>query len=188
MGISRVVDLRSESELDRAPGPLADHPGHVSAPLVDPRMEHLRDPAAERHLGDLYRGSVDRNGRTIAAAVRHLIEAPEGGVLVHCAAGKDRTGILVAILLDTLGTPADVITADYCASESNLVDYFAREMESTPDPRHRARLAELRGAPAKAMEDLLDHLQSRHGGGAGYLRTHGLSHEDLTSLSARLVA
>ncbi len=93
----------------------------------------------------------------------------------------------MAIVLEALGTPPDAITADYCASELNLVDYFTREMEATPDPTVRTRLAELRGAPAPAMEDLLVHLKSRHGGGAAYLGRHGLNHEDLTSLSTRLV-
>ena len=121
-------------------------------------MDHLRDPAAERHLGDLYRGSVDRNGRTIAAAVQHLVQAPEGecpGPLLLGRTDGHPGGHRAGGARDAAGRDHRRLLA----SELNLSNIHA-EMEATPDPTVRARLAELRGAPAPAMEDLLVHLKS----------------------------
>ena len=96
--LTLVLDLRSEDEVVQNPSVLTGHPVYQVTPLIDPTMDHLRDPSAERDLVDLYRGSIDRNGRTIAQAVRRIALAPDGGILIHCAAGKDRTGLLVAVL------------------------------------------------------------------------------------------
>lgn len=63
--ISLVLDLRSQFETDRRPSVLASHRTYRCSPLVDPRMDHLRDPSSEHSLFDLYCGSLDRNGRAI---------------------------------------------------------------------------------------------------------------------------
>ncbi len=126
--ISLVLDLRSQFETDRRPSVLATHRTYRCSPLVDPRMDHLRDPCSEHSLFDLYRGSLDRNGRALVEAVRHVIYAPSGGVLVHCAAGKDRTGIFIAVVLAALGAPTSAIVGDYSATEGRLDLFFAREL------------------------------------------------------------
>ena len=185
-GISRVLDLRSQFETHRRPSVLATHPSYRCSPLVDPRMDHLRDPSTEFSLADLYRGSIDRNGRTIAEAARILIHAPSGGVLMHCAAGKDRTGILIAVLLAALGAPTEMIVTDYTATEGRLERFFAEEIAHVDDPQRRERLISRQHASPETMTALLCHLDERHGGAASYLARHGLTDRDLKLLAARL--
>lgn len=186
-GISTVLDLRSGHETQRCPSILAGHAAYVPSALVDPRMDHLRDPSSERSLLDLYRGSVNRNGRTIAAGIRRIIDAAPGGVLVHCAVGKDRTGILVGIVLEALGTPREMIIEDYAMTErADLAVVFARELAAIEDPTRRTRLASRQHASPDTMSGLLHHLDERHGGAVAYLRAHGLSESDLKGLETRL--
>lgn len=187
-GISRVLDLRSQMEIQRRPSVLGGEKVYRVVPLVDPRMDHLRDPAAENSLLDLYRGSLDRNGRTLVAAVRAIIEAPDGGVLVHCAAGKDRTGILVAVVLAAMGASRHDIISDYTETEQRLAPYFAAELAGMDDLVRRARVASRQHATPDTMAGLLDHLDHRHGGAARYLGRNGLPDHELRSLSYRLTA
>lgn len=95
-GVSRVVDLRSDFEMDGTPHPLAADPSYVRIPWIDPKRDRERDPGAEAGLAGRYRGSLDRNTGQVAAIVRAFLAAPSGAVLVHCHARKDRTGLLVA--------------------------------------------------------------------------------------------
>ena len=98
-----------------------------------------------------------------------MVSAPPGGVLVHCAAGKDRTGMLVAVALSALGAPRDAIVADYAETESRLADYFARELAHLGDPVSQHRLASLQQSPPATMHGTLDHLDGEYGGSAAYL-------------------
>jgi protein-tyrosine phosphatase len=187
-GVRTVIDLRSADEIERRPSSLATEALYVVSPLVDPRMDHLRDPSGEANLLDLYRGSVDRNGRTIADAVRRVANAAPGGVLVHCSAGKDRTGILFALLLSAVGAPDAAIIDDYTRSEGRLASYFADLLSTIEDAQRRERVATYRHATADTMSGLLDHLRRRHSGAVSYLRRHGVTDRDLHRLSQRLTA
>ena len=185
-GIRRVIDLRSAHETERRPSALADKNSYRIAPLVDPRMDHLRDPSSERSLADLYAGSLDRNGRTIVDGIRHIVDAPEGGVLVHCAAGKDRTGILVAVILAVLGAPSTAIVDDYAETEARLAPYFAEELASIDDPERREQVASRQRSAPETMAALLEHLDLRHGGGPAYVKDRGMTDADISRLAERL--
>ena len=86
-GAARIVDLRAQHETAEPGHPFAGQDAYVTVPWIDVDAEPQRDPSAERDLADLYRGSLDRNVRQVAAAVRAFTEAPDGPVVVHCAAG-----------------------------------------------------------------------------------------------------
>lgn len=187
-GVNTVIDLRSAAETERRPSIIAAWSTYVVSPLVDPAMDHRRDRSTEAHLLDLYRGSVDRNGRTIAAAVKAITDAAPGGVLVHCSAGKDRTGILLAVLLSALGAPDAAIIDDYIETEGRLVSYFADLLSTIDDDERRARVATYQHATADTMAGLLDHVRHHHGGAASYLRRHGVADQDLHRLAVRLTA
>jgi hypothetical protein len=185
-GVTTVLDLRSQHETERRPGILAGREEYHVAPLVDPRRDHLRDPAAERSLLDLYTGSIDRNGRTLTDALRLIAYGRPGGVLVHCAAGKDRTGILVAVVLSLLGTPIEEIVDDYAETETRLAPYFAQELAAIEDDVRRERVAARQHATPETMAGLLAHLDERHGGAKEYVRAHGFDAADVDRLAARL--
>ncbi|WP_433204467.1 tyrosine-protein phosphatase [Dactylosporangium sp. CS-047395] len=129
-GVSRIVDLRGTDEAAQYPSPLAGHDLVRLLPLVDPDDDPARDLADLAPLADVYRASVIGNGRRVAAVVAAVVAAPPGAVLVHCAAGKDRTGIVVAVLLRLAGVPDDRIAADYACSgdceEATILAALAR--------------------------------------------------------------
>ena len=159
-------------------------------------MRYLHAPL-ESHVNAVegartgYRRTLDHGRRLLAETATAIARAPVGGVLVNCNAGKDRTGILAAVLLALVGVPDDLIVDDHVV----LGDFeaIAREwvrwiVEHTDDPAERARL--LRSAPPDpdVMRDLLDHLDRQHGGAERYLIAGGTDPTDLARLRDRLVA
>jgi protein tyrosine/serine phosphatase len=105
---------------------------------------------------------------------------------VHCAAGKDRTGTLVAMVLDAVGVEREAIIEDYALSATRIEDMFTRWRARTGEPvpdadeldRHRPR--------ARAMAEVLAVLDERAGGAAGWLLANGLTENELAILRARL--
>jgi protein-tyrosine phosphatase len=183
-GAVRVVDLRAEQETDAPAHPFAGDEGYRSVPWIDVDRDAERDPGAEHDLADLYRGSLDRNVRQVAAAVRAFLGAPEGPVVVHCAAGKDRTGMLVALLLEVAGVPRDVVVEDYAASATHL---GITEVLATLSPEDRRRVEPFVWSHPETLRTALEHLDATYGGVAGYLRDAcGLSEAELDAVRVRL--
>jgi protein tyrosine/serine phosphatase len=190
-GITTVVDLRSARELAHFPSPVVGAPGvaYVHAPAID---DDDRDGAAEMDATDslatIYQVMVERFGASMTAAVRTIATAPVGGVLVHCHAGKDRTGLVVALALAAVGVSDQAILEDYAASEARLRRHFAEELEDPAlgDTR-RERLRGMQHARPETIAAVLDRLADRYGGARSYLRARGLRDEDLARLRDRLV-
>jgi protein tyrosine/serine phosphatase len=125
-------------------------------------------------------------------SVRASIEAiarADGAVLVHCAAGKDRTGVVVALALDAAGIDRDAIVADYLATAERIESILARLARSptyrdeldTDDPQ---RHAPVRGT----IERLFELVDEQHGGPAAWLSAQGLTDGDLERLRRRLAS
>lgn len=181
-GVRAVVDLRSDAEARLLPHPLADLPGYRLLPLIDVAAEPQRDVTSEATFGDLYARSLGRNRRTLvevfralAAHARAAAAGPgAGAVLVCCAAGRDRTGMVAALLLDLAGAERGAVVDDYhrAGSGSPVVD-----PPTAPTP-HR------RGGPD--VEAMLDHVHARWGGPADYLRWLGLDDEEVVTLRSLL--
>ncbi|GAA2635728.1 tyrosine-protein phosphatase [Dactylosporangium fulvum] len=165
-GIRRVVDLRSADEARECPGPLTGDPMYRLLPLIDPVADTRRVPEDEPTRALTYCGSLTRNGSYIAAGLAAVADAPEGGVLVHCAAGRDRTGMVVALALRVAGVADEVIAEDYAYSGECLDDPETSEPET--------------------ILTMLRHLDATFGDAAAYLRTHGLTEDQVTSLRQRL--
>lgn len=167
-----VLDLRSDFETAVKGHPLRQDGAYRCIPFIDPNRDAEREQAAEDTLAARYCGSLDRNGGQVAAIVRAIADAPDGSVIVHCASGKDRTGLLVAILLDLVGVSHDVICDDYSRSEELLglteADRFSRTLPET-------------------MAQTLAHLNGRWGGAEGYLAAHGIDAATLRQVRSRLV-
>jgi len=190
-GLRTVIDLRRPTELAAAPNRLAQTSGiayhHIS--LVGERVLDSAPPQLPESLLDIYLHIVDERQDVVAAALRTLTAPGAFPALVHCTAGKDRTGVLVALLLALAGVPADTIAADYALTAEYLGDaYFA-------DARQRAAAAgfdwtayqHLLICPPEFMHALLDHLGNRYGSVLDYVRTIGLSEADVTTLRNALV-
>jgi protein-tyrosine phosphatase len=181
-GVSRVLDLRRPGESPEH-HPFADDEMYVNLPVEDPA-----DPKnITSTMGALYLDMLDARPDLFAAALTAIAEAPPGTVVVHCAAGKDRTGLVTALALSVAGAEPDVVAADYALTAERLAPYLDHELAKVEDPRQRELFRRHTSTPAEFMLDVLDHLEDRYGGVAGYLRAGGMSEEQLAALRERLV-
>ena len=117
------------------------------------------------------------------SAIRAVATAP-GPALVHCVGGKDRTGLVVALLLRLAGVSRADIDADYAVSESNLDDQHW--IDEAPDEVEAERRRKIVRSPAGVMAAVLEELERRHGGAWSYLEASGVHAEDLQRVRARL--
>jgi protein-tyrosine phosphatase len=185
-GLRLVIDLRTQRERELAVSPVAFAEAGVETAGLSfipeegrelPETEDDVDPMIHIYLGYL-RDRADN----VVTAVRRFAAA--GPTLVHCAAGKDRTGVFVALVLDAVGVERDAVVADYALSGERIEALFRRWTTASGDPmptdltRHIPR--------AEAMATVLAHLDAEHGGAAGWLRAHGLDEESLSRLRERL--
>lgn len=195
VGLRLVIDLRTAREIDRdgptavaARGvetvPLSFIPEDGTALPESSEAGADTDPLLRAYLGYL----VDRT-ENVVRAVRLLGDSDAGPTLVHCAAGKDRTGVLLALVLDAVGVEREAVIADYALSAQHVEAMFrrwtsalGREMPADLTP-HLPR--------AEVIATVLSRLDDAHGrdgsdGAVGWLRANGLDDASLERLRARL--
>jgi protein-tyrosine phosphatase len=187
LGIGAVVDLRTTSEREHRPSPLVDAGVHTShAPIFtddDDYPDHLTT-AAEVYCWWL------RERRTgVAAAITAIADAPSAPILVHCHAGKDRTGVIIALVLRLAGVSVDAIADDYAISGVQLAEMLARDrvsaLERGMDEVRAERIFSVR---REAMVHTMDCVDSEHGGAASLLRGAGLDDARIERLSNLLLS
>jgi protein-tyrosine phosphatase len=189
-GVRTIVDLRLPEEVAGEPNPFAepDHRGvaYCNLSFIDPAAA---PPAEVTTLAEDYKGMLDRFTQAVAGVMAAVAEAGDGGVLVHCAAGKDRTGLVSALLLGLLGVPRETIADDYALSAECLRPRDEEWLANGPGERAEREQALVRFAPTRqVMLEVLEHLDERYGGVEGYLRQAGVTPEDLERLRARLLS
>ncbi|MEL7977254.1 tyrosine-protein phosphatase [Isoptericola sp. F-RaC21] len=186
-----VLDLRDPGESGE-PHPLAGTARVVPLPLLDgTAMQGATAPAPVPGLGELYLQMLDGAGAGHLVEAVRLIAVDDAPVLVHCTAGKDRTGVTVALVLALLGVDRAAIVADYERTGPHMSEVLARAAVTAnlavPDAHVLAKLPpELVTAPGWAIETVLDRFDE-HGGAEAWFRAHGGSAETLDALRARLV-
>jgi protein-tyrosine phosphatase len=187
LGIGAVVDLRTTSEREHRPSPLVDAGVHtLHAPIFtddDDYPDHLAT-AAEVYCWWL------RERRTgVAAAMTAVADAPSAPILVHCHAGKDRTGVVVALVLRLAGVSADTIADDYAISGVQLAEMLARDrvtaLERGMDEVRVERIFTVR---RETMVQTLNSVDSEHGGTVSLLRGVGLDDSRIGRLSNLLIS
>lgn len=170
-----VLDLREPHEPVGGRHPLAGPDTRVvQIPLL--AGPHTRGWYAVPSLQELYRGSLSRVSERIAELLE-LLTRVAGPTLVHCAAGKDRTGVLVAVLLRAAGVSRDVVLADYLRTEPNLhvLRTRLRWDLSTLSEDDRLRAQHLAGTSESALRSVLDELDAAPGGVSGWLSARGVA-------------
>ncbi len=206
-GLEVVLDLRTDVEVAlEGPGPLTAEPGvriehhslYPSQGNTDLDAETIKPGARpwgrldrdavpdEAPVVRSYIGYLDTRPDSVVAAVREIARG-DGAVLVHCAAGKDRTGTVVAVALDACGVSRETIVSDYLITGERIAQIIDR-LRSSETYR-----AELEGhdpqdhAPVPGtMERVLELIDERHGGSADWLLANGLDQADLQLLRRRL--
>lgn len=203
-GLEVVLDLRTEVEVTgEGPGPLSDEPRvrvehhslhpkrgtntDLQAGTVRPWGNSSRDQDPdETPIVRTYLAYLRDRPDSIVAAVREIARA-EGAVLVHCAAGKDRTGVVVALALDAAGVDRSLIVEDYLATRERVAEILDRLLSSKTYRRELVgTLPEDHAPPPGTMERVLAVVDERYGGSAAWLVENGLSDDDLERLRARL--
>lgn len=200
-GVRTILDLRyTDESREHGIGPLKrEDVVHINVPIrssdsmVAPGLRAAVEAAPERPVWEVtyeyYKGYFQTNdGSALVAALHELVRPDATPVLVHCAAGKDRTGVVVALAQAMAGVNNDIIAADYAASAAAV-------------PKIVARLAELGGygeldpqdtdkqlTKAETMLALMDWVDHEFGGAREFLYQRGMSNRDLDLLTAILVA
>jgi protein-tyrosine phosphatase len=191
-GLTLVIDLRTRREVDRY-GPTAVAAAGVQTAWLSfipedgrplPETGDDTDPLLRAYLGYLDDGTAN-----VVEATRLLAATDAGPALVHCAAGKDRTGVLVALVLDAIGVERTAVVADYALSAERVEALFRRWTAASGEPMpadltpHLPR-AEVLAAVLARLD--AEHGSGQEGGAAGWLLANGLDDAELQRLRARL--
>ncbi|MGI8760890.1 MAG: tyrosine-protein phosphatase [Jatrophihabitantaceae bacterium] len=213
--VRAVADLRTGVEVDaEGPGPMTREPlvtiEHFSLfpeagrntdaaalgedapagaqPVVLPWQQRRGDPGERRRgAAQVYLGYLDERFDSAIGALR-LLARTDGATVVHCAAGKDRTGVVTALALAEVGVTREAIVADYALSAERIEAIFGRlrashtyaaDLADQSIDKHRTR--------PESMSELLDAIDEQHGGVPAWLREHGWMDDDAAALRTQLL-
>lgn len=190
LGWRTVLDLRTTAEVDAGAflgtGLEVIHLPILRATWGIPEVTEV-DPV--EFLSTHYLQMLDEGAAAIAAAFAVLASPVRLPVVFHCSAGKDRTGVLAALVLSALGVPADVVAADYHLSAPAVEQLVSWLTESRPDlaeEMSRQPKAFL-SCPPEAMHTFLEALRDRYGSVEAYLLGVGVAPPVLLALRSNLL-
>lgn len=192
LGIADIVDLRSDSEADEVPDALVRTSRlrrHHLAVIHTAGRERIGVPAASpSDLVERYLWYLEVGAPAIVSCIGLVADGADHGVIFHCTAGKDRTGVLTALLLEALDVKAEAIVTDYVASQVGLPQVWQRLQSH---PVWGPRMAQVSDAnfrvEAHTMQGFLRELRQRHGGARRWLVQAGLSSAVLPRLEQVLL-
>ncbi|MCP5098208.1 MAG: tyrosine-protein phosphatase [Chloroflexi bacterium] len=177
-GVRTIIDLRSAYELDIDPPPFAltsgldGYPHYLNLPMLDEDdVEGMELLNQMQSLFEMYCLIVDRFKSNIVQIMHAIAEAADGTILFHCHSGRDRTGLIAALLLSMAGADAATIAQDYAISSTYIQPTFEKTLTEQP----------------KIMVDLLAHLETKYGGTRTYLLKSGMSKQELTHIQSYLL-
>ncbi|MEU6560308.1 tyrosine-protein phosphatase [Nocardia nova] len=194
LGLRTLIDLRLPDEVAREGyGLIGTLPiDTVNLPIRKSPRSSLaaRDLVPDKtrvDLAELYGALLAGSAEEIVAAARLIADPARRTLLFHCAAGKDRTGVLAAVLLDAVGVAPEVIAADYALTNERMARVRDRlDALGSYTGLPPADTGILAVDPA-VMLTFLGELHREHGGAAPWLRAHGLSMAQLDMLRRALV-
>ncbi len=194
-GVRTVVDLRYPSELvDDPPRDVDLDVVHLSL-LGEPDHERWKELEARATATGtaagftrvVYLETLEQHRENLASAVAAVGHAAPGGVVVHCHAGKDRTGLVTALLLRLAGVPTGDVALDYAVSEQNLAARNEEWIAEAADEEEREWRRRVSSTPAEGMQGVLEEVDRRYGSVTAYLHAGGAADADLEAARARLL-
>lgn len=186
-GLRTVIDLRHSTETDVAPNVFEQSSTVTYLQMlvfeVQPDVS-----SAVVDLPTIYRYIVDSCQTSLLKTLQSIARAPEGAVLVHCTAGKDRTGVVTALALSAVGVPREFIVTDFAMTTEAMNRLRPRLLaNATLSPEALKHLEKMLGSEPDLMDDLLDYLDVKYGGVDAYLTHIGFSSNDRDLLRNRLI-
>jgi protein-tyrosine phosphatase len=198
-GIRTVIDLRTREETLQAPNPFVERqaqhatndtaPHTLHIPIIEAGNTRWQTGATQiESLTDMYQLMLDAFGGQFAAVMRAIAEADSGTIAFYCHAGKDRTGLVSALLLDLAEVPTSTIAEDYATSDQYLEPVYVELRRAVADrPAEAASMSWLLQSQPETMLATLEYLQHEYGGAAAYLLAHGLTPTELEAVAQRMV-
>ncbi len=197
-GLGAVIDLRTDHELaERGRYPVDQHAvmfHHL--PVLDQTWQAQDVPvvdSAHEFLMWAYRDMLRAGSGKIAQALILIADPEMTPVVFHCAAGKDRTGLVAAMLLSLLGVPDEYIAADYAKTAEGMIKMraawaaWAAEQGDEATEKMSEAPAHYFESPPEVMSELLAELRAQHGSVLDYLRSLGVTDTQIAALRERLV-
>ena len=187
-GVRTIIDLRSPQEVAKEPSVFATGEvlTYLNLPLEKyyPHVGALISQAETR--GEVYCIILDHYPDAVVAVMRAIIEAKPGGIVIHCHAGKDRTGIVAALLLRLVNVPIGKVTADYAESQHRLWSLYEKLVVEAGG-EDKVGFWSKPTVTKAMMYKMLAHLEAQYGGVMSYLLASGLTNKEIDQLKHRLV-
>jgi len=198
LGVETVIDLRTAREIEYVgvgPVPEAGVSWH-NVSIIDETQRAWQEALEQGTIVDQYFVMLEGSAAKFVEAFG-IVADTDGPLVFHCAAGKDRTGLLAGLLLSTLGVDDEQIGHDYALTAAVLPELEARFVARMKDPRFKeqygARPERMQAAhrsmsaDAQTLAAVLSGLRERAGSPEAWLRDHGVSEATIARLRVRLV-
>ncbi|KAK7054142.1 protein-tyrosine phosphatase-like protein [Favolaschia claudopus] len=203
LGITQVFDLRSDTEIAKYNTPGPDIEGveftHVPvfkkedySPEMMAKRYHLYASGKTEAFMELYSQILDHGGPAFGTILRHVRDKPTVPFILHCTAGKDRTGVIAAILLKLAGVNNDAIAKDYALTRvgreparAMIIERLSKEPLFASNNEAALNMFTCRDTTMTAFLDLMDE---KYSGVEGYVKQFaGLSDEDISTIRQNLL-
>ena len=189
LGMRTVIDLRSGEEVERSRYDTDAHPVTFHHfPIIEKLPDAEEFDRRPGLLGSQYQEMLRDAGQAFLRVLQVLAAPDSLPAVFHCTAGKDRTGVLSALVLSLLGVDEETVVADYALSGAAMVRLRAKLIVKYPEGRDVIEnIDEVFSAEPTQMEALLDHLRAEHGSIVAYLRRLGAGDDLIAALRAVLL-
>lgn len=189
LGIQRIIDLRADREVE-AETPTLMHVNGVNVrrrPIDNGPGTAIESAPAGERLAFRYLEYLDYAASSVVGVIRDLAEPQQEVTIIHCRAGKDRTGVAIATVLSLVGVGTDDIARDYALTTIGMPKIMARLRESAVYLANVNRLPdEMYSSDAVTMHQFLDVVAERHGSFEEWALAQGVTADELESLKRNL--
>ena len=191
-GLRLVIDLRTEKEVKERPNPFANFSGvqFLNLPLFDdlaPIFMLNNATSGKSPLLNFYLAAIHNQHKEIKAVMTEISNVDEGAILFNCTAGKDRTGIVAALLLGLVGVSSDDIIYDYTLTAELIPELVKQLLEESKERGVNSKVhSRMLESPAEVIRLTLADLEKNYGSVSGYFESIGLNSKSISILRKRL--
>lgn len=187
-GVRTIIDLRTKEEVEREPDTLQIHPliSYYSVPFLDQMLSNDRKSLAYYNLQDVYIAILEETKSGVKKVIEIIADSLENGVLFHCAAGKDRTGLISMFLLSILGVEKETIIEDYSWSANLMEPRFIEQKQQLMEMGFEAPDF-LFSSNREVLMKTLEYLEKKYDGPLAYLQQIGVSKEVINNIQHYLL-